>query len=203
MVLKLLMDDFGSGFSSLNLLKNLNVDILKIDMKFLEDFETSSRGGSIFTSVVRMAKWLNIPVIAEGVETKAQLEFLRGVGCDSIQGYYFSEPLSIKEFEEHLLKNIDLNIDSAPKIREEMEFDELFNGNKMLTSLFNSFVGGIGIYEFSPAGLEVIRVNDRYYEVMGYNPQTLFSDGRNILDHLYSEEDKNILIEGLQKGHKR
>ena len=199
---KLLMDDFGSGFSSLNLLKNLNVDILKIDMKFLEDFETSSRGGSIFTSVVRMAKWLNIPVIAEGVETKAQLEFLRGVGCDSIQGYYFSEPLSIKEFEEHLLKNIDLNIDSAPKIREEMEFDELFNGNKMLTSLFNSFVGGIGIYEFSPAGLEVIRVNDRYYEVMGYNPQTLFSEGRNILNQLYSEEDKNILIEGCKKAIK-
>ena len=197
---KVLMDDFGSGYSSLNLLKNLNVDILKIDMKFLEDFETSSRGGSIFTSVVRMAKWLKIPVIAEGVETKAQLEFLRGVGCDGIQGYYFSEPLPIKEFEEHINVSLNVELDSAPKIREEMEFDELFNGNKMLTRLFNSFVGGVGIYEYSSRGLEVIRVNDRYYEIMGYNPQSLFIEGRNILEQLYCEEDKELLIEACKKA---
>lgn len=197
---KVLMDDFGSGYSSLNLLKNLNVDILKIDMQFLEDFETSSRGGSIFTSVVRMAKWLQIPVIAEGVETKAQLEFLRGVGCDSIQGYYFAEPLPVNEFEEHLKASMEYELDSAPKIREEMEFDELFNGNKMLTRLFNSFVGGIGIYEFSERGLEVIRVNDKYYEIMGYNPQSLFIEGRNILEQIYCEEDKEMLIEGCVKA---
>lgn len=197
---KVLMDDFGSGYSSLNLLKNLNVDILKIDMKFLEDFETSSRGGSIFTSVVRMAKWLQIPVIAEGVETKAQLEFLRGVGCDRIQGYYFSEPLPIKEFEEHIKESLTVDFESAPKIREEMEFDELFNGNKMLTRLFNSFVGGIGIYEFSERGLEVIRVNDKYYEIMGYNPQSLFIEGRNILEQIYCGEDRDVLVEGCKRA---
>lgn len=97
---KILTDDFGSGYSSLNMLKDVPADVLKIDMKFIDDLEHSSRAGNIITSVVRMAKWLDMSVVAEGVETKLQFEFLRSIDCDDVQGYYFSKPLPISEFEE-------------------------------------------------------------------------------------------------------
>ena len=96
--LKVLMDDFGSGYSSLNLLKNVTVDILKIDMVFVQDLEGSQRAPVILHRVVEMAHDLRMGVVVEGVETKAQVDFLVGIGCDTIQGYYFSKPLSGKDF---------------------------------------------------------------------------------------------------------
>lgn len=99
----ILMDDFGSGYSSLNMLKNLSVDVLKIDMEFLaynESVEQRARGSSILCSVVKMAKWLQLPVIAEGVETREQVEFLRSIDCECVQGYYFSKPVPVAKYEE-------------------------------------------------------------------------------------------------------
>ena len=97
-----LMDDFGSGYSSLNMLNQVHFDILKLDMKFIQT-ETAKPGEmSIMRFVVNLAKWLNLSTVAEGVETKAQLERLRDVGCDYAQGYYFSRPLPVQEFEKLL-----------------------------------------------------------------------------------------------------
>ena len=79
------MDDFGSGYSSLNVLKDIAVDVLKIDMKFLSDTDQEGRSQNILASVVRMAKWLNLPVIAEGVERREQVDFLHSVGCEYVQ----------------------------------------------------------------------------------------------------------------------
>ena len=96
------MDDFGSGYSSLNMLKALPVDVLKLDLKFLDDKNETGRGGNILNSVVRMAKWMHLPVVVEGVETRQQVDFLRTIGCDYIQGYYFSRPIPVEDYE-HLL----------------------------------------------------------------------------------------------------
>lgn len=103
---RILMDDFGSGYSSLNMLKDMPVDILKIDLKFLAntDDEAESRGSDILRSVVRMAKWLGIPVIVEGVETASQVDFLKGIGCEYGQGYYYAKPVPIEQYEEMLDK---------------------------------------------------------------------------------------------------
>ncbi|MEG2074844.1 MAG: EAL domain-containing protein, partial [Angelakisella sp.] len=81
----IMMDDFGNGYSSLALLKDIAIDVLKIDMMFLSKTDIPGRGENIVASVIRMAKWLNIPVIAEGAETEEQVEFLRSVGCDYVQ----------------------------------------------------------------------------------------------------------------------
>ncbi|MEF9840338.1 MAG: EAL domain-containing protein [Lachnospiraceae bacterium] len=78
----IMMDDFGSGYSSLSLLKEIMIDVLKIDMRFLTKTDVTGRGENIIASVIRMAKWLKIPVIAEGAETAEQVDFLRSVGCD-------------------------------------------------------------------------------------------------------------------------
>lgn len=93
------MDDFGSGYSSLNTLKDVPIDILKLDMGFLRESENSERGGTIINSVVRMAQDLKLMTIAEGVETQNQADFLCSIGCDVLQGFLYSRPVSQAEFE--------------------------------------------------------------------------------------------------------
>lgn len=100
----ILMDDFGSGYSSLNVLKDIPIDVLKLDMRFLSTSDSASRSESILSSIIEMAHKLNITVVAEGVETKAQSEFLTTIGCDYAQGFYFSKPMPSDKYEE-LIKN--------------------------------------------------------------------------------------------------
>lgn len=96
----ILMDDFGSGYSSLNVLKDIAVDVLKIDMKFMSDTDIPGRGENILASVVNMAKVLEMPVIAEGVEKESQVRFLKGIGCEYVQGFYFAKPMPSEEYEK-------------------------------------------------------------------------------------------------------
>lgn len=96
------MDDFGSGYSSLNMLRKAPVDTLKIDRFFLDEIMATSRGKIIVEASVRMAKELGLMVIAEGVETEDQLNFLRDAGCDIAQGYYYSKPVNVEEFEQFI-----------------------------------------------------------------------------------------------------
>lgn len=94
------MDDFGSGYSSLNTLKDYKFDELKIDMAFLSNFNDVSR--TIISSMVRMAKSLGLKTLAEGVETKEQMEFLKSIGCEKVQGYYYGKPQPLKATMEHM-----------------------------------------------------------------------------------------------------
>ena len=94
------MDDFGSGYSSLNTLKDYKFDELKIDMAFLSNFNEASR--VIISSTVRMAKNLGLKTLAEGVETKEQMEFLKSIGCEKMQGYYYGKPQPFEETMKHM-----------------------------------------------------------------------------------------------------
>lgn len=94
------IDDFGSGFSSLNMLKDIEADILKIDMAFLEETNTPARNRIIIKAVIAMAKELGMEVITEGVRTREHVDFLTEMGCDIFQGFYFDMPISVDRFEE-------------------------------------------------------------------------------------------------------
>lgn len=96
------MDDFGSGYSSLNVLTKLPLDVLKLDKEFLNDFENDPEEKIIIPSVIDMAKKLNLKVVCEGVETIEQVSFLRDVGCDYAQGYFYSKPIPREQFDELL-----------------------------------------------------------------------------------------------------
>ena len=93
------LDDFGVGFSSLALLKEFDVDTIKLDRQFFDDI-ASEKAQKVIASFVQLAAKLHIHTVAEGIETQSQLAFLRAVGCDMIQGYVFSKPLSISDFEQ-------------------------------------------------------------------------------------------------------
>ncbi len=97
------IDDFGSGYSSLNMLKDIRADVLKLDMGFLRETQNTERTGIILQMVVNLAKQLRMTVISEGVENKEQVDYLTETGCDMFQGYYFARPVAVSEFEERYM----------------------------------------------------------------------------------------------------
>lgn len=98
------MDDFGTGYSAFNVLKDIEIDILKIDKSFFDNIEENRRARIIIQSIIEMCKKLNIKTVAEGIENENQVEFLKEINCDLIQGYYFSKPLPIEKFEEKYIE---------------------------------------------------------------------------------------------------
>lgn len=92
------MDDFGSGYSSLNILKDLAIDELKLDKVFLSETREEEKGAVIMKNIISLAKELHITTVAEGIETKDQEEFLKGIHCDIGQGYYYSRPIPVEKF---------------------------------------------------------------------------------------------------------
>ncbi len=104
---QLSIDDFGSGYSSLNMLKDIPADVVKIDREFFNGTVNSDKGRAVITTVVDLAKKLRMHVISEGVETLDQVEFLDEINCDLIQGYYFAKPMPMKDFEELWFKDLE------------------------------------------------------------------------------------------------
>lgn len=101
------MDDFGSGYSSLNLLREMPVDVLKIDMVFLQQASQNTRAEAILENVIGLSSRLDMISLTEGVETKEQYDSLMEMGCRMFQGYYFARPMPVEEFDQYLTSNMD------------------------------------------------------------------------------------------------
>ena len=100
---KIEVDDFGSGYSSLNMLKDIKADVLKIDMGFLRETENHIRSRVILNSIINMSRKLGMQVVSEGVEKQEQIEVLKEMGCDFFQGYFFSKPIKVEDFEKRYM----------------------------------------------------------------------------------------------------
>ena len=101
------IDDFGAGYSSLNMITTIPVDVLKIDMSFIRDMEKDERNLKLVKIIIDIAKFLKIPSVAEGVETESQLDTLKNMGCEIIQGFYFSKPVPPKDFASFIEDEIE------------------------------------------------------------------------------------------------
>ncbi|SHK89937.1 EAL domain, c-di-GMP-specific phosphodiesterase class I (or its enzymatically inactive variant) [Fibrobacter sp. UWH4] len=117
------LDDFGSGFSSFNNLQSYDFDFLKIDMNFLRSFDKTPKTKVILASIVDLAKKLGIHTLVEGVETQEQYEFMKKIGCELIQGYYFSKPLPLEEFHNRRAELCSFDTNESPE--ERLYYDEI------------------------------------------------------------------------------
>ena len=120
------MDDFGSGYSSLNALSEIPIDVLKLDMKFIQNEFLHKNSKNIISSVINLAKWMNLLIVAEGVESREQLEHLKELKCNIIQGYYFAKPMQavdlekmLEEWEVQPVYDVDSYIRNSMKKKEK------------------------------------------------------------------------------------
>ncbi|MEA4923534.1 MAG: EAL domain-containing protein [Eubacteriaceae bacterium] len=188
---QIMMDDFGSGYSSLNMIKDIPINVLKLDKRLIDEIETSGRLRSMLSNIIRLCRWLEMTVIAEGVETKPQLDYLGSIGCDMIQGYYYSKAVSVDGFLP-LVRSCDAKAKSvtepAAGILEEANVDSLIDKMNKVDDAMSDLIGGIALYEYVDGNLEVIRVNNAYYRITGSSPKTIFKDNKNELAWLYEDD---------------
>lgn len=162
----ILMDDFGSGYSSLNVLKDVKVDVLKMDMMFMFKAKYEGRAETIIASVIRMAKWLNIPVIAEGVDKREQVDFLRGLGCDYIQGFYFAKPMPAADYEK-LISSQDEFI--MPANEHGFSGEAFWSKNSSASISIDTILQPAMVIEYMLNGsMDIVSVNKAFNEEFGF-----------------------------------
>lgn len=193
------MDDFGSGYSSLNVLKDIELDIVKLDMLFLSEETPGNRGGTILSSIVRMLKWLELPLIAEGVETVEQADFLRSIGCELIQGYLYAKPLPQEEYAG-LVERSSVGIFFPQKmLMDQFNAGNFWNPNSLETLIFNQYVGGAALFSYTCGVLEVLRVNRKYLQEIGMNQSE-----RDVIESdpfaAFDEENRRIYLDMLKRA---
>ncbi|WP_125140771.1 EAL domain-containing protein [Clostridium transplantifaecale] len=189
------MDDFGSGYSSLNMLSDVKVDVLKIDMKFLKmDDKSEGRAMRILETIINMARFMELRMIAEGVETRAQMEMLLDMGCQYGQGYYFYRPMPIADCEAVMAgeENMDFRGITARTI-SRMQTRDLMNDDIFSETMLNNILGGIALYDSSDGHAELLRANEQYCKITGANLLELEEKRKNIEENIY-REDRGLLI---------
>lgn len=165
----ILMDDFGSGYSSLNTLKDIEVDILKIDMKFLPTGHNNVKSEKILASVARMAGWLGMPVVVEGVETKEQKDFLESIGCTYVQGYYYAKPMPVEEYENLIKRYNKKEEEKEVDVSEEIlnDLDEIWSSDSSSGMLLRSISVPFAVFEYENSQIDILRMNQAFRNKYG------------------------------------
>ena len=185
-----MMDDFGSGYSSLSVLKEIEVDVLKIDMRFFDSTGANDgRSENIIASVVRMAKWLGMPAVAEGVEKAEQVNFLGSVGCEYVQGFYFARPMPIDEYEKLVRENKEKTVSKNVDLTGALTMDKLWSSAPEMEILFSNSAQASAICEFDGSKFTYLRTNNAYKELFGADG---VSEG-NPMDYIFYEYKNDVL----------
>lgn len=196
----ILMDDFGSGYSSLNMLRNLKVDAIKLDALFLNiNDDDYKKGIHILESVVNMTKTIALPIIVEGVENQKQTDFLVGLGCRYVQGFYFFKPMPISKFEK-IISNEKI-IDSRGficKTNDQIRIREFLDENIYNDTMLNNILGPVAFYSYKGERVDIVRFNQQFYEAVNAAD---FSERLEHIERFLPEEDKpkiyNLLDEAI------
>lgn len=193
----ILMDDFGSGYSSLNTLRELPVDYLKLDVRFLADTGDDERSRLILASVVRMACWLNLPVITEGVETTEQKDFLNGIGCTYAQGFLFARPMPVAEYEQRILRQ-HKTAPSVPALGLTTVAGMVADVAQTTHLLAESLPMPLAFVDVTGREFSYLRANQEFQQIFGFDSDII--DKEQLLkDHL-SGEDYEFLMNAYHRA---
>lgn len=194
-----LMDDFGSGYSSLNMLGNLNVDVIKLDARFLHVGDSDGRKGfKVLESIINMAKTMNLPIITEGVETHEQADYLANLGCRYVQGFYFYRPMEVGQFEKIIADegNID-NRGFITKRNEQFRIREFLDENIYSDAMLNSILGAVAFYSWHGEDVDIVRFNEQFYRAV-HVPD--FAERINQIQRFMPEGDVPKFYDVLQRA---
>ena len=197
------MDDFGSGYSSLDLLQEIHFDLIKFDMRFMKQFSQKHESRVILTELMRMAAWLKTETVAEGVETDEQADFLCGIGCTKLQGYYFCKPIPVSEIFKRYETGTQIGFENPA----EIEYNRMVSAINLydlgavssqdVTSVKQYFnTQPMFIVEFDGRVLSVIRGNQSYREVVQTNPK-LIKVGQSVDVSLIHNKSMDVFLSGL------
>ena len=201
------MDDFGTGYSSLGMISNLPIDVLKMDMKFVQNAFSERHDIRMLELIMDIADYLNVPVIAEGVETEEQMMALKAMGCELIQGYYFSKPVPPEEFEKLILRKIEIEkTQNAPeddagdsaKEKKKNAAADLMSFSQAMNSGFDSLY-----YVDTQTGYYMAFGSQMWDEELKLQKggTDFFADiRRDVLKVIYPEDQAKVL-EGIQQDH--
>ncbi len=186
------MDDFGTGYSSLGMLSNLPIDALKLDMSFVRNAFGENRDMRMVELILDIADYLHVPVVAEGVETEEQYLVLKAMGCDLVQGYYFSRPVPAEEFDRFLIERGDVKPEVAPADKKTYmsiskaltgDFENIFYVDVVTDYYLEFFTGKGGDLEIRPGGID------------------FFADARKKILEGVSEPDAAKVREAISKAN--
>ncbi len=202
---RIAMDDFGSGYSSLNTLKDIPIDILKLDMGFIRNGTNMDKGGSIISNVTRMAQNLEYVTVAEGVETEEQAVFLRGIGANIIQGFLYSSPVCEEEFVELLKKGVGKSFVSRIETKGRIDVSRFYDPSSAESLMFEEFTGASAIleYDYIKDNTVVIRCNEKCYKMFGLNESKLSSANKTLKKYLRKPDGKKYalaIIDAISKA---
>ena len=190
------MDDFGTGYSSLNMLKQLPVDLLKLDMKFVANAEKNKRSASILENVVHMTSDLSLPVLAEGVETPVQADYLEGLGCSYMQGYLFAKPMAPESLEILLRQSkVEKQLTIKPKADLMAESDAA--GTDLDLQKLLAVVPG-GIFRYRAETGEIDYVSQNMLEMLGYTREEFRKKFANKFANMVYAEDRDRVLNEIR-----
>ncbi len=197
----ILMDDFGSGYSSLNMLRSLKVDAVKLDalfLKFSDNDEELEKGIHILESIVNMTKTISLPIIVEGIETQRQTDFLVDLGCRYAQGFHFYRPMPIDKFEKLIKnkKNLDLR-GLICKTNDQIKIREFLDENVYNDTMLNNILGPVAFYSWKDERVDIVRFNQQFYEAVGAAD---FNQRLENIERFMPEEDRPLLHRTLQES---
>ena len=194
-----LMDDFGSGYSSLNMLRNIEVDVIKLDAQFLRiDAEEEQKGISILESIVNMTRNLATPIIVEGVETLDQVRFLSDMGCRYMQGFYFSAAMPVEQFEEMIGDPNAIDTGGIVfKANQQLQIREFLDQNIYSDVMLNNILGPVAFYYWHGKDVDIIRFNEQFYQMVGIEAKVL-EERRHSFQNYIHPGDREKLYELLR-----
>lgn len=189
-----LMDDFGSGYSSLNTLKDLHVDVLKLDMKLLGGGAgPTPKSKNILESVINMARLVDLRIIAEGVETDEQRDFLARAGCLYAQGFGFYRPMPPEDFERLLADGSHIDRRGIrPDPIHELRIREMLTDGMLSDSMVDDILGPLAFYDVCDGVVRVVSANERYCRFVDISPLDLEEHRDTIVDLVYEADRESF-----------
>ncbi len=198
------MDDFGSGYSSLNSLKDMPIDILKLDIGFMRGDDNMNRGGTIINYVVRMAQGLEYVTVAEGVETSEQADFLRSIGVNVFQGFLYAKPMPEDKFVDILKSSRGATSVVRPRTFGQIDVRKFLTPDSSESLMFEDYTGPAVIYEYDDKAnsLSLIRVNNKFLTLFEMDALS-FAEVKKALRSLLGKKALVAIVKKSQESIKQ